>query len=155
MKQITLSKKEKKGLNTEIEKKYGIADFFQASDFVVLINDKYILKDGDLMFFYTDNDVILPSLKLVQKKNFLLNIVVDMGAVPYVAKGADLMRPGIVGVDADVTEGCIVAIVDEKNMKPIAIGQSLFSKPEMEDMEVGKMVLNLHYVGDEVWNFAP
>jgi PUA-domain protein len=155
MKQLTLSKKEKKGLNEEILKAYGLVDFFQMGDFVVLVNDTYILKDSELMFFYTDEDVLLPSLKLILKKNFLLKIVVDMGAVPFVAKGADLMRPGIVGVDADVDEGSIVVIVDEQNMKPLAIGQSLFSKLEMEEMEAGKMVVNLHYVGDEVWNFAP
>jgi PUA domain protein len=153
MKQVTLSKKDIKGLNSEINTHYGVEEFFDKDEFVTLADDTYILKDGEIMFFYQE-DLLLPALKLVLKNNFLKNVVVDMGAVPFAAKGADLMRPGIVGVDAYVREGDIVAIVDEKNLKPIAIGQSLFSKEEIQEMEVGKVVLNLHHVGDEVWSFS-
>jgi PUA domain protein len=154
MKQVTLSKKEIKGLNDELNSNYHLEDFFDTGDFVALVEDTYLLKDGNLMFFYK-GDLLLPSLRLLQKNNFLKNVVINMGAVPFMAKGADLMRPGIVGVDGDVAEGDIVAIVDEKNMKPIAVGQSLFSKEEMEKMEFGKMVLNLHYVGDDAWKMNP
>ncbi|MBU2561403.1 MAG: DUF1947 domain-containing protein [Nanoarchaeota archaeon] len=153
MRQITLSKKEIKGLNSEISTHYSIDEFFSKDDFVALAEDTYILRDGEIMFFYKE-DLLLPSLRLILQNNFLKNIVINMGAVPFIAKGADLMRPGIVGVDAYVEEGSIVAIVDEKNLKPIAVGQSLFSKDEMQEMEVGKVVLNLHYVGDDVWNFT-
>lgn len=155
MKQITLSKKEKRGLNKEIQDKFKLEEFFAVGDFVTLVNDTYILKDGELFFYYDDDSRLLPCLKLLIKKNFLNTIVVNMGAVPFVAKGADIMRPGIVGVDADVEEGSLVVIADENNMKPLALGEALFSKSEMEDLETGKMVLNLHYVGDDIWNFAP
>ncbi|MBW2967218.1 DUF1947 domain-containing protein [Candidatus Woesearchaeota archaeon] len=149
-KQVTLSKKELRGLNEEIYRKFGVVGFFANSDFVVLREDTYILRDGELLFFYHE-DLLLPALKLLLEDNFLKKVVVDMGAVPHIAKGADLMRPGIVGVDAYVEEGDIVAIVDEKNMKPIAVGEALFSKDEMMELEEGKMVRNLHHVGDEVW----
>jgi PUA domain protein len=153
MKQVTLRKKEIKGLNNEISTHYGIEDFFSKDDFITLAEDVYILKDGEIIFFYK-NDLLLPTLKLILKKNFLKNVVIDMGAVPFAAKGSDMMRPGIVSVDANVEKGDIVAIVDEKNLKPIAVGQSLFSKEEIQGMKVGKVVLNLHHVGDEVWNFS-
>jgi PUA domain protein len=42
-------------------------------------------------------------------------------------------------------------IKDEKYMKPIAVGEALFSKDDIEKMEKGKMVLNYHHVGDKVW----
>ncbi len=153
MKQVTLSKKDIKGLNEEIKNNYGREEFFSKDDFVALVDDMYVLLDGELVFFYKE-DLLLPSLKLVIKNNFLKNVVVDMGAVPFAAKGADMMRPGITGVDADVKEGDVVAIVDENNLKPLAIGQTLFSKEEMMELEVGKMVLNLHHVGDDVWKFT-
>ena len=153
MKQVTLSKKDIKDLNKEIAANYSIEEFFSEDDFITLADDIYITCDGEIVFFYKE-DVLVPTLKMILKKNFLKKIIINMGAVPFMVKGADLMRPGIVGVDAYVEEGNIVAIVDEKNMKPIAIGQSLFSKDEMEKMEAGKMVLNLHHVGDEVWNFT-
>jgi PUA domain protein len=153
MRQVTLSKRDIKDLNNDINKKYCIENFFSEDDLVALAEDTYILRDGELMFFYRE-ELLLPSLKLLLKDNFLKKVMINMGAVPFIAKGADLMRPGIVGVDAYVEEGNIVAIVDEKNMKPIAVGQSLFSKDELEKMEVGKVVLNLHHVGDEFWNFT-
>lgn len=153
MKQVTLSKKDIKALNKEINTHYGVEEFFTVEDFVALAEDTYILKDGEITFFYKE-DLLLPSLKLLVKNNFLKNVVIDMGAVPFIAKGSDLMRPGIVGVDAYVEEGSVVAIVDERNMKPIAVGQSLFSKEELQEMEAGKVILNLHYVGDDIWNFS-
>jgi PUA domain protein len=153
MQQTTLSKRDINDLNEEVKDKYSIEGFFSEDDFVAMAEDTYILKDGELMFFYKE-ELLLPSLRLLLKNNFLKKVTINMGAVPFIAKGADLMRPGIVGVDAYVEEGNIVAIVDEKNMKPIAVGQSLFSKEEMERMEVGKIVLNLHHVGDDVWNFS-
>jgi PUA-domain protein len=153
MKQLTLSKRDIRDINDEIKRLYGVNDFFSREDFLKIVDDTYIIQDGVVMFFYKE-DLLLPSLRLVLKDNFLKNVVIDMGAVPFIAKGSDLMRPGIVGVDAYVEEGSIVAIVDEKNMKPVAVGQSLFSKDEIQDMEAGKVVLNLHFVGDEVWNFT-
>ena len=153
MKQVTLSKKDIKGLNSEISKVYGVEDYFARDAFLKLVDNTFIIKDDEVAFFYKE-DLLLPSLKLVLKKNFLKNVIIDMGAVPFIAKGSDLMRPGVVGVDPYVEEGSIVAIVDEKNMAPIAIGQSLFSKDEMQEMETGKVVLNVHYVGDDVWNFT-
>ena len=153
MKQVTLSKKDIKDLNEEIKELYGREDFFAKSDFLKLADDTYIIRDSELVFFYKE-DLLLPALKLVLKDNFLKKIVVDMGAVPFAAKGADMMRPGIVCVDAGVKEKDVVAIVDEKNLKPIAVGQSLFSKEEIQEMEAGKIVLNLHHVGDEVWNLS-
>lgn len=153
MKQVTFSKRDIKDLNEEIRKKYGQEEFFKQDDFVTLAVETFVMRDGEVLFFYKE-EMLLPSLRLLIKNNFLKNIIINMGAVPFIAKGADLMRPGIVGVDAYVSEGDIVSIVDEKNMKPIAVGQSLFSKDEMQNMEVGKMVLNLHHVGDDVWNFS-
>ena len=153
MKQVTLSKKDIKKLNEEISTRYGVDDFFSKSDFITLVEDKFVVKEGQPFFFYK-NDLLLPCLKLILNNNFLKNITIDMGAVPFAAKGADMMRPGIVGIDEGIEKGDVVAIVDERNQKPIAIGQSLFSAAEMQGMEAGKAVLNLHYVGDDVWDFS-
>ncbi len=150
MKQVTLSKKDVKDLNKEIESKFGLADFFSKDDRVALIDETYVVKEGEYLFFYKEA-MLLPTLKLLLEKNFLKRVFINMGAVPFIAKGADLMRPGIVGVDTYVKENDIVSIVDERNEKPIAVGQAVFSKDEMQEMETGKMVLNLHHVGDEVW----
>jgi PUA-domain protein len=155
MKQVTLGKKDKKKLNEEIKKSWNLDEFFDDDCLAAAVDDSYILKAGEIAFFYDEGGRLLPALKLLIKQNFLKKIIINMGAVPFIAKGADLMRPGIVGVDVGVKQGEIVVIMDERNMRPIAVGETLFSKEEMEGLEAGKMVLNLHHVGDDVWNFAP
>ncbi len=74
-----------------------------------------------------------------------------MGAVKFVVNGADIMRPGIVEI-ADVNEGEYVVIVDENNRKALAVGIALYSGEEMKQKDGGKVIKNIHYVGDELWN---
>ena len=80
-------------------------------------------------------------------------IVVDMGAVPYVCKGADVMAPGVRAVKGEFKENDLLVVVDEQHGKPLAVGVALFSSEEMKTVNHGKTVKNLHYVGDKLWNF--
>lgn len=79
-------------------------------------------------------------------------VVVDMGAVRFVTKGADVMSPGIVDADESILEGDVVIIVEETHNKPLAMGISLISGPEMVENDEGKAIKSLHYVGDAIWN---
>ena len=79
-------------------------------------------------------------------------IVVDMGAIPYVINGADIMRPGIVSVTDDVKAGMPALAVDESHDKPLAVVIPLYDGPEILALEKGKAAKNLHYIGDELWN---
>jgi len=151
MKQSTLSKKEIKEINSDIKKIYGIEEFFDKTNNVFLLDDEYVMSEGMVIFFYHEEKLI-PTLHLLLKDNFLKKIEINQGAIPFIAKGADLMRPGITSIDPGVKEGEIVSIIDDQHNKPIAVGETLFSKEELEPMEAGKVVLNIHHVGDEVWN---
>ena len=79
-------------------------------------------------------------------------IVIDMGAVPYVCKGADVMAPGVRAVKGEFKENDLLVVVDEQHGKPLAVGVALFSSEEMKTVNHGKTVKNLHYVGDKLWN---
>ncbi|MDO5844115.1 MAG: RNA-binding protein [Methanocorpusculum sp.] len=79
-------------------------------------------------------------------------IAVDMGAIPYVINGADVMRPGIVSVSDDVKANKPALVVDESHDKPLAVVIPLYDAPELRALEKGKAAKNLHYVGDELWN---
>ncbi|MCK9278576.1 MAG: RNA-binding protein [Methanoculleus sp.] len=79
-------------------------------------------------------------------------VVVDAGAVRFVANGADAMRPGIVSISPDVRAGHPVQVVEERYGKPLAIGIALFDAADMERQEKGKSVKSVHYVGDDIWN---
>lgn len=79
-------------------------------------------------------------------------VVVDSGAIPYLINGADVMRPGIISVSPDVKKDKPVLIVEERHKKPIAVGISLYDATELEQLERGRALRNIHYVGDELWN---
>lgn len=79
-------------------------------------------------------------------------VVVDMGAVRFVTKGADVMSPGIVDADESIVEDDVVIIVEETHNKPLAMGIALISGPEMVENSEGKAIKSLHYVGDAIWN---
>ncbi len=94
---------------------------------------------------------LLPSLKFDELINTFPKIVVDMGAVAHVANGAQIMRPGIKEFKEDFAKGDLLVIVDEKFGKMIAIGLAEMDSGAMKSVNKGRVVTNLHYVGDELW----
>ena len=109
-----------------------------------------ILAAGEALLFRLSGK-IFPMLKSLNRIP-LKRVVVDMGAVPHVANGADVMAPGVVSADGEVTPGEGVAVVDERHGKPIAVGQALVPGVEMQGPR-GEVIKNLHHVGDEIWRF--
>ena len=78
-----------------------------------------------------------------------------MGAVRFMANGADVMSPGIVDADPDLVEGDVVVVVDETHRKPLAVGISLISGSEMVENDKGKAVKTIHFIGDPIWDLEP
>ena len=93
-----------------------------------------------------------PTLAFDEVFPFLPRIVVDMGAVPYVCKGADVMAPGVVSIDGDFKENDLLLVVDERHGKALMIGVALFNSQAMKNVKHGKIVKNVHHVGDKLWN---
>ncbi len=79
-------------------------------------------------------------------------LVVDMGAVPYLANGADVMGPGIVDANPEIEKDDMVWVMDVKNKRPLCTGKALISGKEMLSKRPGKAVKTVHFVGDEIWN---
>ena len=124
--------------------------------------ERVVLEDKTTLYF------VKSALWLVVQKNQrfpglpallagsvrLPQVVVDMGAVPYIANGADVMAPGIVEVEPGIAEGELVVIIDQKNRTPLAIGLALMDAKTIVDTHRGRAIQTLHYVGDPVWNLA-
>jgi len=122
----------------------------------ILESDPYdiILIDGKPLVMTID-DTYFPTLKgALELEINHKYVVVDMGAVRFVAKGADVMSPGITETDPDVKEGDLVIIVDETHKKPLATGKALISGPEMVESNEGKAIKTIHYIGDKLWNLT-
>jgi predicted RNA-binding protein (TIGR00451 family) len=147
--QKQLSKKEIIEINDKLKQLYNLDNYFDKKDKLLLV-DNLIKKENKIIFFYNNQDIV-PHLKTLLQNNFLPKIVIDMQAIKFIANGSDVMRPGIKEID-NFQKDAIIAIVDETHKKPLAIGKAMFSSEEMRVMDKGKVILNLHHVGDEFWN---
>lgn len=150
MKRRQLSKKDVKEINETLEKEFSVKELLDKKTNAEVIDDRFIKINRETMFFYLDGKVI-PTLKNILKNNFLKKITVDMGAVKFVVKGADIMRPGIVEIENGIKQNETISIVDQNNKKPIAVGIALLNSEDMKNTKEGKVIKNIHYVGDEIW----
>jgi len=118
------------------------------------LNHKIYLINNKAIIIEVNGKITMPSINSLQTCNEdLPRIVVDMGAIPYIVNGADVMAPGIVKVDGEFNVNDIVSIVDEKHNKAFAIGLTLVTSEELKNMKKGKAIRNIHYVGDKIWKF--
>ncbi|HDD42304.1 MAG: hypothetical protein DRN61_02130 [Thaumarchaeota archaeon] len=81
-------------------------------------------------------------------------LIVDMGAVPYIARGADVMRPGVTDFRGKFGKGDLLVIRDERNLKPLSISIALENLDRCREMSKGKIAENIHHVNDRIWKFV-
>ena len=152
-----LSKSDVDKLNSEIMVRFGVEDFFVKKDRVAMADIEhhvYVVKEDLVCFFYYEG-LLVPALKLLLQRPLLKQVVVDMGAIKFVSSGADIMRPGIVELDHKIRKDELVVVVDQTHRKPLCVAQALFSGEEIFSMKQGKVLRNLHWVGDPFWNAVP
>ena len=147
-----LKERESKPLIEKLKKIPGFNELSHKSRVEIQnVKDKdVIIVDGEPIAIKT-GDRIIPVLvnnKVLEK---MPRIVVDMGAVPHVASGADIMAPGIRKVQGIFNENDLVVVVDEKYSKFLAIGSSMLTSADLMNTKKGRVIVNLHYVGDPVW----
>jgi malignant T-cell-amplified sequence len=106
--------------------------------------------DGSLVLI-EDGDDLIPYLKARPDFSGYPSAIIDMPAVPFMVRGADLLRPGVVSYDA-FAQGSIVVVRDERNGAALALMRALIDSSELEAMEKGKVAKSLHYVGDRWWS---
>lgn len=109
LKQLILQLQEKTKIDTKelmgTSTKVEVAESKNVTIF--LINDKPM--------FARKDDLVFPALGSDDVKKFLPQVVVNMGAVPHVCNGADVMAPGIVNVKGDFGKDEFVVVVDEQH----------------------------------------
>ena len=116
------------------------------------VGNIYLVNDKPL--FFNIEKRVLPTLLFQDFVSQAPKIVVDMGAIPYVCNGADVMAPGIVRVEGEFGKGDFVLIVDEKHGKPLALGESLHDSESVRNAKQGAVIKNVHFVSDKIWTFA-
>ena len=94
---------------------------------------------------------LFPSLMNDDVLKTLPSITVDMGAIPHICNGADIMRPGIKVINGEFEKGAVLLVKDIKFGKSIGICVAEVSSGSMQTMGKGKAAQNVHYVGDSYW----
>ena len=120
-------------------------DIAESSEFNVLF------VNGEILAMVHEGRTFLTVRGLLKYKPNKRFVTVDMGAVPYVRNGADIMAPGVVDADIEIKEGDMVWVRDIKNLVPLAVGISSVSGGELKKGGKGKVIRTIHNVGDKLW----
>ena len=147
-----LRTKETKAYADELNASLGVS--FSEDDAVDIAESadmNLLFVNGDILGLIHDERTFLTVRGLLKYRPSRRYVTVDMGAVPFVTNGADIMGPGIVDADDDIEENDLVWIRDVKNLVPLAVGVSMLSGPELKKKTKGKAIKNLHNVGDKLW----
>jgi len=96
------------------------------------------------------NEDYLPFLSETEILKRFPSVEVDMGAVKFMCKGANLMRPGIKKY-TEFEKEKLVCIVEETHHKFLAVGKAMVSSSELENMTKGEVIQNMHYISDKFW----
>ncbi len=172
-----LSKKEKKQLIEHLPSGTAIADILKNSK-VELARIKegdiqvYIIDELPFLIVIErtvenePREFYIPYLGIFYRKHSLApklsniflkaysKVVVDKGAVKHILNGADVMAPGIVSVDLDKVDKLKTCIVVNEDNYVLSAGYFIVTREELEEHLArcrGRVVKNLHYVGDKIW----
>jgi len=114
------------------------------------VNEKGIIITGDGITAVKIGEDILPFLDDTPILEKFPYVTVDMGAVKFVCKGANVMRPGITRF-SDFESDDIVCVIEESQKKFLAVGKAEMSSKEAEDANRGEVIKNIHYISDDFW----
>lgn len=151
MKRYKLRKKESKAIKKFFEEGYDISidgemEKFEFNDLnVISVDDEPLILEYEGRYYFT----VYGVLKLRPRR---YRVVVDEGAMKFIIRGADIMKPGIVEADEEIRAGDFVYVVVEKKLTPLAVGIALLDGKEMMGGK-GKAVKNIHHLNDRVWRF--
>jgi len=139
LKSNLISKSETSTLLKTVSEKWGI-ELPKMKNVKVhqILDDAQIITGDGLKILKVDEDY-LPFLSEIKMLEKFPTVTVDMGAVKFMCKGANLMRPGIKKF-TEFEKDQIVCIVEESQHKFLAVGKALVSSSELETMEKGEII---------------
>ena len=150
MKSNLISKSETSAVLKIVSESWGIECPKLKNLKVHQIADEAQIITGEGIKILKINDDYLPFLSETDTLEKFPNVMVDTGAIKFMCKGANVMRPGIKKF-TEFEKDKIVCIVEESHHKFLAVGKSMVSSSELENMEKGEVVKNLHYISDKFW----
>ena len=120
--------------------------------FHYITDNEIIITGTDITAIMVGNN-ILPFLSETTILKKFPSVVVDMGAIRFVCKGANIMRPGIKDF-TDFKKGDIVCVIEESQQKFLAVGIAEMSSDELKEAKKGEVIKNMHYISDNFWEIG-
>ncbi len=150
MKSNLISKSETTALLKTVSERWGM-EFPKIKNVKVhqILDDAQIITGDGIKILKVDGDY-LPFLTEVEMLKKFPSVTVDMGAVKFMCKGANLMRPGIKEF-TEFKKDDLVCIIDESQHKFLVVGKAVVDSSELESMEKGEVIKNIHYISDRFW----
>ncbi len=160
MKRQVASKHDSRDIIADVERSAGIRlDVPRSAQVEILEPDdetKFVIIDGRFIFVMNDDSggssSYLPFVGSAEAVGLFPSASIDEGAVKYIIKGADVMRPGISKYDEWGEAGRLVIVREDKKGRAAAVGRTSVSSSEMAELKKGNCIKNLHHAGDRFWN---
>jgi len=153
LKSNLISKSETNSLLSEIQNQWGISlPKIKNLRIHQIMNDAQIITGKEFKALKLIDDY-LPFLSETQILEKFSHVTVDMGAVKFMCNGANVMRPGIKNYsEFEISQ--IVCVIEESQHKFLAVGKAIISSSDMDTMEKGEVVKNMHYISDKYWEIG-
>jgi len=157
LKRQVVSKHDSRDLIAEVERSSGThLEAPRSAQVEILEPDdgsKFVIIDGRFTFVNGgEGGSYLPYVGSAEAVGLLPSLTIDEGALKYIVKGADVMRPGISKYDEWGESGKLVVVRESKKERAVAIGKAAVASSEMASLSKGNCVKNLHHAGDRYWN---
>jgi PUA domain protein len=110
----------------------------------------FLVIDGRFTFVEMDG-AITPFVGSRALTDAMPSVKIDDGAVKFILKGADVMRPGISSYDDWGEKDKLVVVRDEAKSRGLAVGKAIVPSSEMAGMAKGVCIKNVHHAGDRAW----
>jgi len=107
------------------------------------IDEKGVIITGNGVTAVKIGEDILPFLGDVPILEKFPYVIVDMGAIKFVCKGANIMRHGITKF-SDFEKGEIVCIIEESQHKFLAVGKAEIPSKQLDETKKGEVIKNMH-----------
>jgi predicted RNA-binding protein (TIGR00451 family) len=156
LKRQVVSKHDSRELIAEIERSAGIhLEVPRSAQVEILEPDeesKFVIIDGRFIFVGGgQGGDYLPFVGSADAVGLFPSVTIDEGALKYIIKGADVMRPGISKYDDWGDAGRLVIVREDKKGRAAAVGRTAVASAGMAELKKGNCIKNLHHVGDKFW----
>ena len=118
-----------------------------------------VLSEGRPVFFNHRDGPFYPTMRLLHKYPTMMpKVQVDMGAIPFVLNGSQIMCAGFTSeggfLPESLEEGSGVAVFAENKTLPLAIGLMKMSAAQIREVNKGIGVEPIHFLDDALWQYG-